>query len=139
MMLEGRYAGRFRTALSSDLQHVTGLYTVQAKSQPAANGGAAKPEWIELRQLFRQDRHRSLAGRAQRRGQPAQHDLAERTGHGRRLRNSLGRIGGDHPTVTPRTIQIGASFAIVLVAYSAYALLAVPLIETQIKITGCCR
>ncbi len=48
MMLEGRYAGRFRTALSSDLQHVTGLYKVQAKSQPAANGGAAKPEWIEL-------------------------------------------------------------------------------------------
>jgi lipopolysaccharide export system protein LptA len=33
-----------------------------------------------------------------------------------------------------RTIQIGASFAIVLVAYSAYALLVVPLIETQIKI-----
>jgi hypothetical protein len=31
--------------------------------------------------------------------------------------------------VTPRTIQIGASFAIVLVAYSAYALLAVPWIE----------
>ncbi len=38
--------------------------------------------------------------------------------------------------MTPRTIQIGASFAIVLVVYSAYALLAVPLIETQIKITG---
>ncbi len=38
--------------------------------------------------------------------------------------------------MTSRTIQIGASFAIVLVAYSAYALLAVPLIETQIKIAG---
>ena len=35
-----------------------------------------------------------------------------------------------------RTVQIGASFAIVLVAYSAYALLAVPLIETQVRIAA---
>jgi lipopolysaccharide export system protein LptA len=34
--------------------------------------------------------------------------------------------------VTPRTIHIGASFAIVLVAYSAYALLAVPWIEPRL-------
>lgn len=35
-----------------------------------------------------------------------------------------------------RTIQVGASFAIVLVAYWTYALLAVPLIETQVKIAA---
>ena len=30
------------------MQHVTGLYTVRAKSQTAANGGPTKPQWIEL-------------------------------------------------------------------------------------------
>jgi hypothetical protein len=48
MMLDGRYAGRFPITLSSDLQHATGLYHVQAKSSPGANGAAAKPQWIEL-------------------------------------------------------------------------------------------
>ena len=48
MMLDGRYAGRFPIKLSSDLQQATGLYRVQAKSAAAANGAAAKPQWIEL-------------------------------------------------------------------------------------------
>jgi LysM repeat protein len=48
MMLDGRYAGRFPTALSGDLRHVTGLYKVTAKSQTRANGSPTKPEWIEL-------------------------------------------------------------------------------------------
>lgn len=48
MMLNGRYAGRFRTALSSDLQNVKGLYRVSDKSKTAANGRPMKPQWIEL-------------------------------------------------------------------------------------------
>ncbi len=48
MMLDGRYAGRFPIKISSDLQQATGLYHVQAKSTPAVNGAAAKPQWIEL-------------------------------------------------------------------------------------------
>ena len=48
MMLDGRYAGRFPIKISSDLQQAPGLYHVQAKSTPAANGAAAKPQWIEL-------------------------------------------------------------------------------------------
>jgi LysM repeat protein len=48
LMLDGRYAGRFPTTLSSDLQHVTGLYKVQAKSLIGANGSPTKPQWIEL-------------------------------------------------------------------------------------------
>ena len=48
MMLDGRYAGRFPIKLSRDLQQASGLYHVQAKSAAAANGAAAKPQWIEL-------------------------------------------------------------------------------------------
>jgi hypothetical protein len=48
MILDGRYAGRFPIKISSDLQQSTGLYHVQAKSAAAANGYAAKPQWIEL-------------------------------------------------------------------------------------------
>ena len=68
--------------------------------------------------------------------EPSQHDLAERARHGRCLRNPLGRFARRYPAVTSRTIHIGASFAIVLVAYWAYALLALPWIETQAKITS---
>jgi hypothetical protein len=48
MMLDGRYAGRFSIKVSSDLQQAAGLFHVQAKSSAAANGRAAKPQWIEL-------------------------------------------------------------------------------------------
>jgi LysM repeat protein len=48
MMLNGSYAGRFRSALSSDLQNVKGMYRVVDKSKTEANGSPSKPQWIEL-------------------------------------------------------------------------------------------
>src|SRR5271165_3229158 len=78
-------------------------------------------------------RHDQLAGdqryaHRQRAKQP-QHDLVKRTGHGRRLWNSLGGVKCYCPAVNLRTIHIGASFAIVVVAYGLYGLLVVPWIE----------
>ena len=45
--LDGRYAGRFPLALSGDLQHASGFYSVKQKSGPPSEG---KPmdQWIEL-------------------------------------------------------------------------------------------
>jgi hypothetical protein len=47
MMLSGRYAGRFPIALSNDLGHTSGLFTVLKRAQEPAGGGAGK-QWLEL-------------------------------------------------------------------------------------------
>ena len=134
MMLDGRYAGRFPIKISSDLQQATGLYRVQAKSAAAASGAAAKPQWIELGNTAGTAGKIGIEASSELRGNrgPSQHALAQRTGHGRRLRNPLGRFGLDYPAVTSRRKSISPPASpSCWWPIGRTALLALPLIETQ--------
>ncbi len=119
------------SSLSNDLSHATELAgAVREKRSTAAAGSGLGKQWIELGNASGKYQHAGTNDTQVTSGSDSRSTiwLSEQD-----MDDVFGilsaRVECNHPAVTPRTIHIGASFAIVLVAYWAYALLAVPWIE----------